>query len=188
MLWLFSLKTRKSPMKKLSLSILAVFAACLFNTMPLSAQEAPKPIIVKAAPPTAAPATNTAPATTVAPPAAAPVMTTGPATIIPDIVIVPASSVPLASMQKAVKEAAIRRDWIPKVLSDNTIRCDLSVRGKHRVIIDVILATDKIIFRYVSSENMNYDPVKKKIHRKYEGWVKILGQEINKSLVMMGAE
>ena len=145
-------------MKKKSLVFSAAVAVSLFHAMPLSAQEAPKPVIVT-------PANVPAPV------------------IIPDIIVPTAANVPLPVLQKAVKEGAIKREWMPKALSENVIRCDLNIRGKHRVVVDAILASDKITFRYVSSENMNYDPVKRKIHRKYEPWVKILGQEINKILV-----
>lgn len=103
--------------------------------------------------------------------------------IIPDIVITPSAQLPLPKVQKAVMDAAMTRDWIPKVTAPNIVRCDLSVRGKHRVIVDVLLAPDAITFRYVTSENMNYDPVKRTIHRKYEGWVRMLAMEINKEIV-----
>ena len=109
-------------------------------------------------------------------------------TIIPDIVITPAAQLPLPKVQKAVMDAAMTRDWIPKVTAPNIVRCDLSVRGKHRVVVDVLLAPDAITFRYVTSENMNYDPVKRTIHRKYEGWVRMLAMEINKEIVRVDAQ
>ena len=49
--------------------------------------------------------------------------------IIPDIVITPAAQLPLPKVQKAVMDAAMTRDWIPKVTAPNVVRCDLSVRG-----------------------------------------------------------
>ena len=109
-------------------------------------------------------------------------------TIIPDIVIMPAAQLPLPKMQKAVMDAATTRDWIPKATAPNIVRCDLSVRSKHRVVVDVLLAPDTITFRYVTSENMNYDPVKRTIHRKYNDWVRILGMDINKELVKLDAQ
>ena len=108
--------------------------------------------------------------------------------IIPDIVITPAAQLPLPKVQKAVMDAAMTRDWIPKITAPNIVRCDLSVRGKHRVVVDVLLAPDAITFRYVTSENMNYDPVKRTIHRKYEGWVRMLAMEINKEIVRVDAQ
>ena len=108
--------------------------------------------------------------------------------IIPDIVITPAAQLPLPTVQKAVMDAAMSRDWIPKVTAPNVVRCDLSVRGKHRIVVDVLIAPDTITFRYVTSENMNYDPVKRTIHRKYEAWVRMLGMEINKEIVKIDAQ
>ncbi|MBR5078973.1 MAG: hypothetical protein IKX30_09525 [Victivallales bacterium] len=109
-------------------------------------------------------------------------------TIIPDIVITPAAQLPLPKVQKAVMDAAMTRDWIPKITAPNIVRCDLSVRGKHRIVVDVLIAPDTITFRYVTSENMNYDPVKRTIHRKYEGWVRMLAMEINKEIVRVDAQ
>ena len=112
---------------------------------------------------------------------AAPAVNTG----IPDIILIPVATLPVEKLQKAVMLGAPVRQWIPQVTSDNCVRCDLTVRGKHRVIVDVILDPQKIIFRYVSSENMNYDPAKpvnKRIHRKYEPWVNLLKAEVNKQI------
>ena len=108
--------------------------------------------------------------------------------IIPDIVIMTSVPLPLPQMQKAVMDAAQTRDWIPRVTAPNCVRCDLSVRSKHRVVVDVLLAPNDITFRYVTSENMNYDPAKRTIHRKYEAWVRMLGMEINKEIVKIEAQ
>ena len=94
----------------------------------------------------------------------------------------------MEKMQEAVKTAATAREWIPKITAPNCVRCDLSVRSKHRIVVDVLLAPDTITFRYVTSENMNYDPVKRTIHRKYEGWVRMLAMEINKEIVRVDAQ
>ncbi len=108
--------------------------------------------------------------------------------IIPDIVITPAAQLPLHQMQKAVMDAATAREWIPKVTAPNCIRCDLSVRSKHRIVVDVLLSPDAITFRYVTSDNMNYDPVKRTIHRKYNDWVRILGMDINREIAKIDAQ
>jgi hypothetical protein len=108
--------------------------------------------------------------------------------IIPDIVIMTSAPLPLPKMQKAVMDAAQTREWIARVTAPNCVRCDLSVRSKHRIVVDVLLAPNDITFRYVTSENMNYDPVKRTIHRKYEGWVRILAMEINKEIVKIDSQ
>ena len=108
--------------------------------------------------------------------------------IIPDIVITPAAQLPLHKVQKAVMDAATTREWIPKITAPNIVRCDLTVRSKHRIVVDVLIAPNTITFRYVTSENMNYDPVKRTIHRKYEGWVRMLAMEINKEIIRVDAQ
>ena len=110
-----------------------------------------------------------------------------PERIIPDITITPLETLSISKLQKAVKAGALARGWATKVQSEKTIRCNLSVR-KHRVVVDVILDPEEITFRYVTSENMNYDPVKRTIHRKYEGWVRMLAMEINKEIVRVDAQ
>ncbi len=127
------------------------------------------------------------PASTPEAPASAPtgVVNTG----IPDIIVIPVSPLPVADLQKAVVNAAINRNWIPTVTAENCVRCDITVRNKHRVVIDVIISSQQIIFRYVASENMDYNPnKKKKIHRKYEGWLKNLGVEINKEIAKINMQ
>ena len=112
-----------------------------------------------------------------------------PERIIPDITITPLETLSISKLQKAVKAGALARGWATKVQSEKTIRCNLSVR-KHRVVVDVILDPEEITFRYVTSENLNYDPTnaKKKIHRKYEAWVNLLGKEINKEISKIATE
>ena len=109
--------------------------------------------------------------------------------IIPDITITPLETLSISKLQKAVKAGALARGWATKVQSEKKIRCSLSVR-KHRVVVDVLLDPEEITFRYVTSENLNYDPTnaKKKIHRKYEAWVNLLGKEINKEIAKIATE
>lgn len=109
--------------------------------------------------------------------------------IIPDITITPLETLSINKLQKAVKAGALARGWTAKVQSEKKIRCSLAVR-KHRVVVDVLLDPEEITFRYVTSENLNYDPTnaKKKIHRKYEAWVNLLGKEINKEIAKIATE
>ena len=107
---------------------------------------------------------------------------------IPDVLIIPSAELSIDDLQKIVQTAVINRGWIPKITNKKTVNCTLDVRGKHKVVVDILLDPKKITIRYVSSENMKYDPVKKTIHRNYNNWVKNIQTDITKQIALKGME
>lgn len=107
---------------------------------------------------------------------------------IPDVLIIPSAELSYEDLQKIVQTAAISRGWIPSLTNKKTVNCKLDVRGKHKCEIDILLDPKKITIRYVSSENLKYDPVKKTIHRNYNNWVKRLQTDISKQIALKGME
>ena len=105
---------------------------------------------------------------------------------IPDVQILPVAELSYEDLQKIVQTAAINRGWIPKVMDKKTVNCKLDVRGKHKCEVNILLDPKKITIRYVSSENLKYDPVKKTIHRNYHNWVKNLQTDISKQIALKG--
>ena len=69
------------------------------------------------------------------------------------------------------------RGFVPQAIDDGTVRCTLDLRG-HQVVVDVVYAESSFSIRYVSSENMNYDPGTNTINPKYNQWVRNLQREI----------
>ncbi|MBE6382450.1 MAG: hypothetical protein E7049_05500 [Lentisphaerae bacterium] len=81
------------------------------------------------------------------------------------------------SMKNVVMLAAHRKLWLPQALEDGKVRCTLNLRG-HQVVVDVVYEKSSFSIRYVSSENMNYDPATNTINPKYNQWVRNLQREI----------
>jgi len=80
-------------------------------------------------------------------------------------------------MTDIVMRAAHQKQWTPQTISDDTVRCTLNLRA-HQVVVDVLCMESSFTIRYVSSENMNYDPVVNTINPKYNQWIRNLQREI----------
>lgn len=80
-------------------------------------------------------------------------------------------------MREIIMRAAHRKLWLPQAVNDGTVRCTLNLRG-HQVIVDVLYTDSTFSIRYVSSENMRYDPKTNTISPKYNQWVRNLQREI----------
>lgn len=84
-----------------------------------------------------------------------------------------------AKVRNAIIRGGLNRDWRVASETDGCIRLHLDVRGgKHQVDVDVFYTENDFTVKYVSSVNMEYDPVDGTIHRKYVQWVRNLKQEI----------
>ncbi len=81
------------------------------------------------------------------------------------------------TMKEVVVAAAHGKMWMPEDRGANTVRCTLDVRG-HQVVVDVVFTDTSFSIRYVSSQNMDYNPATRRINRKYNQWVRNLRREI----------
>ena len=97
-----------------------------------------------------------------------------------DVIFVPCRMLSTSRMMTIVKRAALGRHWIPVENGRNCMRCTLKSRNKHRLVVDVIIARDRLIIRYVDSENLDVDPVKRTIHRRYKSWINNLTHDIDR--------
>lgn len=80
-------------------------------------------------------------------------------------------------LKEVIMRAAHQKLWTPQEVDEGTVRCTLNLRG-HQVVVDVVFAESSFSIRYVSSENMNYDPTLNTISPKYNQWVRNLQREI----------
>ncbi|MBO7654325.1 MAG: hypothetical protein J6U40_05335 [Kiritimatiellae bacterium] len=80
-------------------------------------------------------------------------------------------------MKKAIIRAATRRRWSAVELKPGAIHCTLLNRT-HEVQVDVIYTENNFTIRYANSQDMDYDPAKRTINRKYNQWVRNLEKEI----------
>ena len=81
------------------------------------------------------------------------------------------------TMKNIVMRAAHQKLWVPQAIDDGTVRCTLNLRA-HQVVVDVVYTESSFSIRYVSSENMKYDPASNTISPKYNQWVRNLRREI----------
>ena len=114
----------------------------------------------------------------VVPPASSTAVSTGIADVTYDLPV----EVAVPNLQNVLQLAATQRGWATKVLEPGKVRCDIDVRGKHQLTVDVLLESKKITVRYVSSKNLKYDPAKGTIHRNYYNWLKKLADDTKKTL------
>lgn len=79
-------------------------------------------------------------------------------------------------------KAGAKRGWVVKQAEgDNKLIADIWVR-KHYVSVLITLHKDTYDIDYHDSENMKYKP-DGTIHRKYNGWVKNLNSDIQRTLL-----
>ena len=103
--------------------------------------------------------------------------------ISPVVVAIP-SSVSDKSITRAIKNASIKRKWLPYDEKEGVISVRLEVRD-HIVEVDIEYEETKIRIVYRDSENMLYeekDDGTILIHKKYNVWVKNLRQDIQLNL------
>jgi len=91
------------------------------------------------------------------------------------------ANVELKKVETAITKGAADRGWMAKNVAPNVTELTLDSRG-HHLVVDVKYDTASYLITYKDSANMNYDPVKYTIHKKYEKWTALLRQSIDKYL------
>ena len=95
------------------------------------------------------------------------------------------SGVTLERVTQEIERSGRARGWQMTETRPGLIRGDLVTGGgKHQVVVDITYDTKTFSISYVDSRNMNYEenfdgPY---IHYKYNRWVRILKEDIQKSL------
>ena len=82
-----------------------------------------------------------------------------------------------------VKEVIIAgcrsKGWAPVLVDENRFEASIHVR-KHFAKVQIDFDTETYSIRYLDSKNLDYDPVKRKIHRNYNKWVILLSEAIQR--------
>ena len=86
----------------------------------------------------------------------------------------------LSEVQALIVQGCTEREWIPIVVGDAVVTCEILVRGKHFVKVEIPFTTTDYSIFYLDSDNMDYNPSKQSIHRKYNGWVANLSHVIDR--------
>lgn len=85
----------------------------------------------------------------------------------------------LDQVKKAIKRGAAVRKWIPKEEGPNAFEATLFNR-KYVVKVKITYSRNSYSITYVSSQNMKAQ--NGRIHRKYNGWVSNLNNDIQRAL------
>ncbi len=88
----------------------------------------------------------------------------------------------LDQMTDAIVTAGTARGWTMTPQDPGNVRGDILVRGKHKVVVDVLYDAEKFSIVYVASDGMNYQlrNGQPRIHPSYMKWIKYLRQDIQK--------
>ncbi len=92
------------------------------------------------------------------------------------------SGLTLAKVETAISKAAVDRGWIKKTIDANSMELTLNLRS-HQVVIDVKYDTNTYEMIYKSSQNMDYNPEKNTIHKKYSMWLGNLKRSIDRFML-----
>jgi hypothetical protein len=78
--------------------------------------------------------------------------------------------------------------WTAEIAGDRTIRAKLNVKNKHFAIVEIPYSESSYSIIYVSSENLQYNPSRRTIHRNYNGWVLQLSTLIKEQFNSLAAD
>ena len=90
-------------------------------------------------------------------------------------------------MHDAIYRACVARGWTPRDAGPDAIEAELTVRGKHHVVVSIAYTAAHYDIRYKDSRNMNYRPNAdgvSTIHPNYNKWVSTLDHDIRKQLAL----
>jgi len=103
-------------------------------------------------------------------------------TDIPVPVRVDGQSLGAEEVRKGIIKACQARGWTPVMDGHGNIHAMINVRGRHTAEIEIPFSADSYSIIYVSSEGLNYDERRQRIHRNYNNWVLKLSGTIGKYL------
>jgi len=92
------------------------------------------------------------------------------------------SSHTVEAVQAAIIRGCTERTWVPVVEGEGTIHASIAVRGKHFAEIDIPFSASSYSIIYVSSENLDYNAERQRIHRNYNNWIVKLSASINRAI------
>ena len=84
-----------------------------------------------------------------------------------------------AEVESAIKRAAVDRGWVVEKIGDGKAELSLQNRS-HFIKIAVTYSGEKLMFRYLDSQDMRYDG--RRIHKKYHVWLDQLANSIKINL------
>jgi hypothetical protein len=77
----------------------------------------------------------------------------------------------IEDVRAAIIKGSQTQLWTAEIAGDRTIRAKLNVKNKHFAIVEIPYSVSSYSIIYISSENLDYNPTRRTIHRNYNKWV-----------------
>ena len=77
----------------------------------------------------------------------------------------------IEDVRAAIIKGSQTQLWTAEIAGDRTIRAKLNVKNKHFAIVEIPYSETSYSINYISSENLDYNPTRRTIHRNYNKWV-----------------
>jgi hypothetical protein len=86
----------------------------------------------------------------------------------------------LGEINTTIVDACRSRGWVPTAINQGIVQCNITVRGRHKALVNIHFDEQHYTIEYADSEGLDYRLGK--IHRNYNKWVILLGKEIDTEL------
>jgi hypothetical protein len=83
-------------------------------------------------------------------------------------------------VKQAIISACRKRGWTPTITGANQITASITVRSKHSAEVEISYTEKDYSIIYKSSQELDYNEKKRKIHRNYNKWVAMLSSSIQR--------
>lgn len=88
----------------------------------------------------------------------------------------------IEEVKAAIIQGCQSRDWSVQIVDEGTIRAKLNIDNKHFAEVNIPYSESAYSIVYASSENLDYNERRQRIHRNYNRWVVRLSSSINQHL------
>ncbi len=89
--------------------------------------------------------------------------------------------------KNAIIRGGAKRGWTFQEEEPGHLIGDVAVRNKHFATVDIYFDTESFSISYKSSQNLNYNAGRNKIHPNYNSWIQNLQGEIQAEITQMNA-
>ena len=86
----------------------------------------------------------------------------------------------IEEVQRAIIAGCRNRGWTLVLLEQGRIKATISVRSKHFAEIEIAYTAESYSILYKSSDNLDYNEARQRIHRNYNRWVVMLQRSIQR--------
>ncbi len=93
----------------------------------------------------------------------------------------------IEDVRAAIIKGSQTQLWTAEIAGDRTVRARLNVKNKHFATVEIPYSESSYSIIYISSENLDYNPTRRTIHRNYNKWVLQLSALIKKQFQLLSS-